>query len=362
MLKYNLHHVNGLFFELLDDESKGREYDVTVIDKATAVEVYSVKLKVNHWLKLNRKYLSDLVIVIKYQEQVVQEISLLEELEGQTVLISFESSSLGDSLAWIPYCLQFQEVYKCTVIVSTFKNELFESVYPELTFIGRGVTVDNLKAMFQVGWFWVEDEEPVNPITIPLQQSACNILNLEYKEIIPRIAFTPSNRPIEDKYVCISTTSTSQCKLWYYWQDLIDGLRLKGYKVVDVSLEGSNYTGLELVGSRDTYSLMNLIHHSEFLVGLGSGSSWLAWALRKHVVMISNFSEEGHEFATNCTRITNTSVCHGCWNNTSFRFDKGDWYWCPVHKDTDRQFECHKLISSEQVLKAINEALILPRK
>ena len=69
------------------------------------------------------------------------------------------------------------------------------------------------------------------------------------------------------------------------------------------------------------------------------------------VVMISNFSEANHEFT--CTRITNTRVCHGCWNDPKYTFDKGDWDWCPVHKGTDRQFECHKSITGQDVIKAL---------
>jgi autotransporter strand-loop-strand O-heptosyltransferase len=60
---------------------------------------------------------------------------------------------------------------------------------------------------------------------------------------------------------------------------------------------------------------MNYIHHSEFFIGLSSGLSWFQTGINKHVVMISNFTEEDHEFTTNCTRIVNKSVCNSCWNN-----------------------------------------------
>jgi autotransporter strand-loop-strand O-heptosyltransferase len=80
--------------------------------------------------------------------------------------------------------------------------------------------------------------------------------------------------------------------------------------------------------------------------------------MNKHVVMISNFSEEGHEFTENTTRIKNTSVCHGCWNNPLFKFDKGDWNWCPEHKGTDRQFECQKSITPEMVMEQIEHLLV----
>jgi hypothetical protein len=36
-----------------------------------------------------------------------------------------------------------------------------------------------------------------------------------------------------------------------------------------------------------------------------------------------------------------------------FKFDKGDWNWCPEHKGTPRQFECHKSITPEMVINQI---------
>ncbi len=102
---------------------------------------------------------------------------------------------------------------------------------------------------------------------------------------------------------------------------------------------------------------MNVIYHSQFVVGLSSGLSWLSWALGKHVVMISNFTEPDHEFTSNCTRIINMSVCNGCWNNPMFLFNKGDWNWCPEHKDTERQFECHKSITADMVISQIQNLL-----
>ena len=67
--------------------------------------------------------------------------------------------------------------------------------------------------------------------------------------------------------------------------------------------------------------------------------------------MISNFTDSDHEFS--CIRITKTDVCHGCWNKAEYRFDAGDWDWCPEHKGTDRQFECHQKISASQVVFAL---------
>ena len=77
----------------------------------------------------------------------------------------------------------------------------------------------------------------------------------------------------------------------------------------------------------------------------------------KKVVMISNFTEADHEFQEDCTRITNTKVCNSCWNNPDLRFDRGDWNWCPFHKGTARQFECHTSITSQMVIDKIQNLL-----
>jgi len=352
MINYKLQHVNGLFFELLSDDGKNREYDVTFVDRKDNKIIYNIKLKPGSWVRLNRKYLSDIAVFVKYEGRVVKQINLLDELKDKKVFIVFESKSLGDSIAWIPYCLEFQEKYKCKVVVSTFKNDLFESVYPELEFVGRGVTVDNIQAMVELGWFWNEDKEPTHPATIPLQQAASNILALEYKEIHPRIAFDPGERPVVNEYVCISTRSTAQCKHWYYWKELIAVLKTKGYRVFELSQEADDL-GAETLEDKSLQNAMRYLYHADHYIGLSSGISWLNWAVGKHTIMISNFTEAGHEFVSNCTRIINPNVCNSCWNNPLFKFNKGDWNWCPEHEDTPRHFECHKSIKVESILNLI---------
>ena len=354
MITYKITHVNGLHFELLDDEGKGREYDVTFVDRKNDGHIYETKLKPGAWAKLSRSYLSDIAIFIKYQGRTVKQINLLDELKGKRVFISYESKSLGDSIAWIPYCLEFQEVYKCEVIVSTFKNELFETVYPELQFVGRGVTVHNIIAMVELGWFWDDNKEPVNPITIPLQQAASNILALPYREIQPRVAFTLNPKPFMGKYIAISTRSTAQCKHWYYWPELIQALKDMGYRVFEMSQEADEL-GAETLEDKSLNSVMNHLHYADGYIGLSSGISWLNWGMRKKGIMISNFTRADNEFQSNCIRITNENVCHGCWNNPMFKFNKGDWNWCPEHENSPRHFECHKAISLNDVLSKLQQ-------
>lgn len=355
-IEYKIGHVNGLYFEITNDEGFNDEYDVSFIDRSKNEVVYELKMKPNTWAKLTRKYLSDIVVVVKMGYETLLEVSVLEKMRGNRVFISFESSSLGDTIAWMPSCELFRMVYGCELIVSTFKNELFENQYPEIQFVERGVEVDNLYALFQIGWMYNPEREPVNPATIPLQKAANNILFLNTdEELLPKLNYKKSDRPIRDKYVCISTKSTAQLKEWYYWQELIDWLISKGYKVVELSKEECYYDGIERIEDKSLQNVMNYLYHSEFYIGLSSGISWLAWGLRKKVYMIANFSLPNHEFQNNCIRIVNHNVCHGCWNNTKFKFDKSNWNYCPEHEDTPRQFECHKLIPASEVIRIIEE-------
>ena len=349
MFKYNLNLVDGLYFELTHTP-ENKEYKIVFLDKKD--EIYTTVLKKGMWAKHPRKYLSNYFIEIWDGEQMKERISFIDHIKGKRVFISFESSSLGDSIAWIPYCLEFKNIYQCDVIVSTFKNELFESVYPELKFVGRGVSVDNIVAMFELGWFYESMKEPTHPATIPLQQAASNILNITFREIQPRIAFKLNPKPFIRKYIAISTRSTAQCKHWYYWPELIQSLKDMGYRVIELSQESDDY-GAETLEDKSLNNVMNYLHYADAYIGLSSGISWLNWGMRKKGIMISNFTEEGHEFQSNCIRITNKDVCHGCWNNPMFKFNKGDWNWCPENENSPRQFECHKAISMNDVLEKV---------
>jgi autotransporter strand-loop-strand O-heptosyltransferase len=255
----------------------------------------------------------------------------------------------------MPYIEEFRKKHNCKLVASTFWNKFFQSQYPEIEFVEPGSTVHNLYGLYKIGWFYDKDNEPKIPNVVALQKTATNILGLEFKEIKPNIDFTPLERSYEEKYITIATNSTAGCKFWTKegWQELINYLHNKGYKIINVSKEDNPFDNVTKLQDTSIENTMNVIHHSELFIGLSSGLSWLAWALGKHVVMISNFTEPNHEFISNCTRIYNHSVCNSCWNDPDFVFDKGDWDWCPKHKGTDRQFECHTSIKSEQVINQI---------
>ena len=348
------HSVDGYFIELKTNITN--PFKVEVYDEKENL-VYNTELSSGMYSKLNRNYYT------KWKTKLfVDDLTFEHEfdLENSRVFIVFESSSLGDTIAWMPYCEEFRKKHNCHVIVSSFINSMFEDQYPEIEFVTRDTVVLNIKALYRLGWFYDYNKEPVLPNTIPLQKSAANILGLDYKEIHSRIYFDPKERPYPEKYICIAPSSTAGCKLWNNptgWLELTKYISDKGYKIINISKDGEQIEGVENISDDSMENTKNVIFHSEFVIGLSSGLSWLSWSLGKHVVMISNFTDADHEFTINCTRITNPSVCNGCWNNPMFKFDKGDWNWCPEHKDTDRQFECHKLITADMVINQIQHLI-----
>jgi len=307
--------------------------------------VYENTIGSNSWVKLNRQYYT------KWESKVFMNDELIHhnvlDLEGKRVYIALSSKSLGDTIAWAPYALEFQKKHKCKVIMSTFLNKILD--IPEIELVEPGTVVPNIYAQYNIGWFYDSNKEPVLPNTIKLQEAATKILGLGFQEIMPKLKYDAGNN-LYGKYVTIATNSTSGCKFWTKegWQGVINYLHEKGYKVINVSLEPNPFDNCEQIINHDIQKTMDIIHHSQFFLGLGSGVSWVANALGKQVVMINNFAADDHEF--DCIRVTNKSVCNSCWNNPNFKFNAGDWDWCPVNKNTPRHFECQKSISAKHVI------------
>lgn len=366
-ITYNVNFNGGAFFEMKCVKEKN--IHVNFIDKDLNRTIYGLDIISNRWAKPNISFFRNWRIEVSGDDNKVFDF----EPKGKNVLISFHSSSIGDSLAWIPFVEEFREKHQCIVYCSTFQNNLYEKEYKNIIFIKPGTPVDNLYATYNIGWFsppWggSRDQHPNDYRIIPLQKTATDILGLEYREVIPKITIPKKDRPYKDKYVVIAEHSTADAKHWHYpggWQKLVDYLNKRGLKVVVISKQGTilrnivNETGEQPLEKRITQ-----IQHSEFMITIGSGLGWIAWALGKKVVMISGFSKPFCEYQTNCIRIggskewyEQSDVCYGCFNDLRYEFNRGDWQWCPGRKGTDRMFECTKLITPELVISKINPLL-----
>ena len=350
-IEINFNFVDGPFVEVKSDGNK--TYKIEILDKNNEI-YYLTDIKPNMWVKGNRKYYEDWTINLYDKNNLI--FSHKFDPKDKKIYIHLDSSSLGDTIAWFPYVEEFRKKHNCKVVCSTFWNHFFEKTYPEIEFIKPGTLVNGLYAMYQIGCFYDKDKEPVRFNTLPLQQVASNILGLEYDEVKPKINFLPNKNNRKKKYVTIGYHSTAGLKYWNNpkgWQEVVDYLISQGYDVLSLSLDPCGIKGVIELEDKSMNNIMNLLYHSEFFIGISSGLSWLSWALNKHVVMISNITNEEHEFETNITRIVNKNVCNSCWHDPNVTFDKGDWNWCPFHKGTERHFECTKSITSEMVIEKI---------
>ena len=337
-----------------------KEYNLKFINKQNNKLVYESDISNNMWTQANFAYFIDWNIQIrdKQTNSLVSDFNL--DLKNKTVKIVNESPSLGDGVSWVACIDLFQKKHNCIVDYYTPNKDLFEIEYPNINFYNYNhVKDENYYASYKIGCFDPNDNSisPADYRTQNLQQIATNILGLDYEEVKTKIHIKDKDRKLQEKYVCISTASTSGCKHWQHidgWQKVVDHLNNNGYKVVVIQKETLNYMdlqGLKNVIHPQTQSIheaISWIYNCEFFVGLSSGNSWLAWALDKKVLLISGFTKSFNEFFTPY-RVINESVCNGCWNDVKYKFNAGDWNWCPKYKNTKKQFECTTEISFEMV-------------
>lgn len=351
---------NGVFFEMNCLTEK--KIHVEFIDMTSGYEknVFSIDMTSNRWAMPSIHYYRKWRIKVTGDDEQTFDF----EPKGKNVLIDFHSSSLGDSLAWIPYVEEFRKKHECIMYCSTHQNHLYENEYKDIIFLKPGASPDNVYATYKIGWFsppWggARNEQPNDYRIVPLQQTISDIIGLPYEEIVPKITIPDKERPIKEKYVVIAEHSTANAKHWHYkngWQTIVDWLNSKGYKVMVISKQGTTLKNvINETGDRSIEFRINQIKHSEFMITIGSGLAWVAWAIGKKVVMISGFSKPFCEFKSNCIRVINDNVCNGCFNDIRYTFDRGDWDWCPAHKGTDRQFECSKTITPEMVIRSIEK-------
>lgn len=294
-------------------------------------------------------------------------------LRDREVLIQFPVGTLGDPMGWFPYAVKFQELHGCklTCAMGDKLIDLFRDAYPDITFLPHEqVKADVYYATYSIGLFFDDKDfvfQPTDFRHVGLHRTAGYILGVDPTEVAPRISLSDDTRPIAEPYVCIATQSTTQSKYWnnpYGWREIVSFLKEAGYRVVCIDQKATH--GHELVwnhipygaeddtGDKSLAERARLLKHAEFFIGLSSGLSWLAWAMGTPVVMISGFTHPTNEFHTPY-RVINYHACNSCWNDPRVRFDHKDFFWCPRHKGTPRQFECTRLITADQVKQIIQQ-------
>ena len=357
---FNINFIQSAFFEIKGGPDK--RYNVQFIDKKTGRIEHSGIIGRNCWIKTNKSHYVDwMVIADDGETRYKYEISL----KGKRVYIALDSKSIGDTLAWFPYVDEFRKKHDCNVICSTFHNNLFKENYPEIEFVNPGDVVNDLYAMYTIGWYYNAEgnvDYNKNPLDFKpqeLQKTASDILGLDFKEIKPNIKLKPNIE--KENIVSIAIHSTAQAKYWNNptgWQEVVDYLKSEGYRVVLLSKEGNGYmgnwhpTGIEKLEESSFDNVIEILQKSKLFIGISSGLSWLSWAVGTRMCIISGFSADYTETKSNTIRITAPQdKCSNCFN--THRLDAGDWNWCPIHKGTDRQFECTKSITAKIVIDSL---------
>ena len=365
--KVVIHFVRGPFVEVKGP--KAADYKIEFKDSETGHVHYVGDIKNNMWTRCSIEYFVKWKITIWENGKLFHE--HIYNCTNQRVYVALDSKALGDTLAWFPMAVEFGKKHNCKLIVSTFSNNLIDKAdYPEIEFVEPGTSVNDLYAMYCIGLFYNEDNSinqlrnPIDPKQVTMQKMASDILGFKHKEIKPKLKNRIVKKDSNVKQITIGIYGTAQPKFWNNplgWQEVVDWLNNRGYTVKLLSKEGDNYMGNKLPTgiiqhpSGPIENVMDEMLKSEAFIGIGSGLSWLSWALDVPTVLISGFSFDWAEME-DCIRIgAPVGKCEGCFNR--IRLDASDWNWCPDHKGTERQFECTKSITSEMVIKELEKFL-----
>lgn len=356
------HNIDGGYLEIKADHR--RRFLVKFIDEKGEIR-HQAELSGNMWTKTSVRYFVKWRKVVEENGQVIYDETT--NFENKRVFICLESNSIGDTLAWSQYADEFRKKHNCQVILCTFHNYLFRDQYPEIEFAEPGSVVNNITAIYRIGWYYTENFEmdlsrhPNGFREQPMQKTATDILGLDYAELKPKLKLP--NLP-KKKKVGIAIHGTAQSKYWNNpggWQTVVNYLKDLGYEVMLYSRENDDFMGNKHPHGITKYkggSLQEVIDDlttCQFFIGIGSGLSWTAWGANLPIVLISGFSEDYTETQLDTYRVINKNTCTGCFNWD--RLDPGDWNWCPKFKGTDRHFECTKSITAEMVIDKINQLI-----
>ena len=213
--------------------NKPKNYSIKFINGFNNEVVHKDIIKNNMWTKAHLEYYIPWII------EIDGKIAHKFNVKDKKVKITFDSKSIGDTIAWIPQVVEFQKIYSCKVCVSTFHNEWFENLeaYKNIKFIKPDIPY-NAYVHYKIGWFKINGKwdnglkNPIQANSIPLIKTITDIINVPFRELNYGLDFKPSKRPIKEKYICIGPRSTAGIKEWPYdnWKELATKLTKKGYK------------------------------------------------------------------------------------------------------------------------------------
>lgn len=299
---------NGPSVVVLEKQTK--KYTIEYIDKKDYSLVKKEIVQSNQYSYGRRQWYTDWLINVYNEDNLLIHSDSFNP-EGKNVFIKIDGKALGDNLAWTPYVEEFRKKHNCNIVCSTFFNDIFKEIYPDIMFVEPNTVVNNVYAQYYVGsHIGNKIYSPNDYIDIPLQQTATDILGFDYTEVRPDLSVLVKDlRPsVIGNYVCISEKASSPKKEWnektFGWQVIVDVLQNLGYNVVVISKEPTNLKNvINLTGDIPLKQRMVDLYHAKLFIGVSSGLSWLAWSVDTPVMMISDCTPRFHEFKTKIARV-----------------------------------------------------------
>lgn len=327
------------------------------------------------WVISAKKFYIPFRLVVWDKSQTIPVLDYTLNLKDQPVLVKFpEGCNLGDLIGWFSYCERFQQKHQCRLecLMDRKYIDLLAGQYPDLALSTHGECQAAAPyATYQVGLFFDDpglNHQPIDFRQAGLHRTAAYILGVDVTEAPPRLDLS-APRQIPEPYVCVAAKATSQAKFWnsgFGWDEVIAYLKQLGYRVLCIDQHrtvGHSFVwnhlphGAEdITGDIPLQERVNLLKDADLFIGLSSGLSWLAWTSGVPVILISGFTLPNCEFYTPY-RVFSKFGCAGCWNDLTIRFDLNDFLHCPRHQNTERQFECTRLITAPQVIGHIDRLM-----
>lgn len=283
------------------------------------------------------------------------------DCEGRNVHFKFEPTGMGDHINIMTAIETFRRIHKCKAFVEVpdYLKDLFKTYYPKIKFNTPPLTSYATYIMTPTFHPFIATE---TARTMSGTRAGIEILDLYFAD---KVIFTPTkSRQIKEPYVVIASQASSAVKAWLNpqgYDQVVAYLKKIGYRVlcIDLKKETSDHgftakipNGAEdFTGNIPLLERVNQMAYADFFIGFSSGLSWLAWAVDIPVILVSGFTASWYD-ADNTYRVYNKLLCRGCHNNALIPWN--DIYNCPMLKGSPRQYECSRMISSQQVINAID--------
>lgn len=291
----------------------------------------------------------------------------LWDCEGQKVCLYIDGSlpeqppPLGEAVQMLSVARAFGREHDCKLAVrpGIALSALAHRCYPEFEIVEA--VPEDAYATYHLGTFNEEYfSAPMDGLAAPWQEYARELLALRgLPEMDAWLPSAPRPAGLESPYVCVAVQASGAGKCWLRpggWDEVVAYLRGLGYRVLcldrDRVTDEDGYhiempTGAEdFTGNRPLEERLDMLAYADMFIGVSSGLAWLAKAARCPVVLISGITLPYTEFYTPY-RVSNRHVCRGCYNDLRFPWNKER---CPRHRGTERELECSKGITAEQVI------------